>query len=69
MFAAVGDHLIIQGTHVGERVRDGEIIEVPHGDGGPPYMVRWADTGKESLIFPGPDAIVHHFDHPAAPSD
>lgn len=63
MFATVGDHLIIRGTHLGERLRDGEILEVPHADGGPPYLVRWEDTGRESLIFPGPDATVHHVDH------
>jgi hypothetical protein len=47
-------------------VRDGEIIEVRHADGSPPYVVRWDDTGRESLVFPGPDAVVHHFAH--APS-
>ena len=65
MYAAVGDRLIIRGTHVGEQVRDGEIVAVPHPDGGPPYRVRWADTGRESLIYPGSDATVHHFHHPA----
>jgi hypothetical protein len=68
MFAAVGDHLIIRGTHVGERLRDGEILEVPHSDGGPPYRVRWEDTGRESLIFPGPDATIHHFGPAGAPA-
>ena len=64
MQASVGDRLIIQGTHVGEALRDGEIIEV-HGDqGAPPYVVRWSDTGHESLIFPGPDAHVQHFAQP-----
>ena len=28
-------------------------------------LVRWADTGRESLIYPGSDATVHHFHHPA----
>jgi len=35
-------------------VRDGEILEVHGEDGGPPYLVRWSDSGHESLVFPGP---------------
>jgi hypothetical protein len=35
-----------------------------HGaDGAPPYVVRWSDSGRESLVFPGPDAYVQHFSH------
>lgn len=61
MYASVGDRLIVRGTHIDEPVRDGEILEV-HGEGGaPPYLVRWSDTGHEALVFPGPDAEVHHF--------
>jgi hypothetical protein len=33
--------------------------------GGPPYIVRWDDTGHETLFFPGSDAVVEHFDHEA----
>ena len=62
MQAHVGDRLIIMGVHEGTPARDGEIIEVRHEDGSPPYVVRWADNGHESLIFPGPDAHVQHFD-------
>ena len=64
MFATVGDRLVIKGQCVGEPVRDGEILEVRHADGSPPYVVRWADTGRESLFFPGSDASVHHFAAP-----
>lgn len=64
MFARVGDRLIVHSTHVGGPIRDGEILEVPHGDGSPPYLVRWSDTGHEALVFPGPDAEVQHFEHP-----
>jgi hypothetical protein len=48
-------------------VRDGEIIGVRHADGTPPYVVRWEDTGHESLVYPGPDAMVHHFAHDSTP--
>lgn len=66
MNAAVGDRVVIHGTHVGDHVRDGEIVEVRGEDGGPPYLVRWSDTGHESLFYPGADATVHHFEHGTA---
>ncbi|GAA4381818.1 DUF1918 domain-containing protein [Nocardioides caricicola] len=63
MFATVGDRLIVRSAQVGGPVRDGEIVEVRHEDGSPPYVVRWSDTGREALVYPGDDAVVHHFDH------
>lgn len=65
MFATVGDRLVIRGTHVDDIVRDGEILEARGKNGEPPYLVRWSDTGHETLIFPGPDATVHHYEHEA----
>ena len=61
MYASTGDRLIVNGTHLGDPVRDGEIIGIRHEDGSPPYLVRWEDTGRESLFFPGPNAVVQHF--------
>lgn len=55
MRAQPGDRIVLAGGHVGEMVRDGEIIDVRGPDGAPPYMVRWSD-GREGLVFPGPDA-------------
>lgn len=63
MRASVGDRIIIKGHRVGEHDRDGEVIEVRGTDGGPPYVVRWGDTGHETLFFPGSDAVVQHFEH------
>jgi hypothetical protein len=60
MFATVGDRLVVRSAHVDEHVRDGEIIEVRHADGSPPYVVRWSDSGHEALVFPGPDAVIEH---------
>jgi len=60
--ASVGDRLIIRGHRVGEPERDAEIIEVRGADGSPPYLVRWSVDGHESLVFPGSDAFVQHFD-------
>jgi len=61
MQAAVGDRIVVRGHKVGQHERDGEILAVEGEGGGPPYRVRWADTGHEGLFFPGPDAEVEHF--------
>jgi len=63
MFAAVGDRLMVRSAHVGGAVRDAVVLEVRHEDGSPPYLVRWSDTGHESLFFPGPDTSVHRVEH------
>lgn len=62
MKASVGDRLVINATHVDGPVRDGEVLEVRGPNGSPPYLVRWSD-GHEGLVFPGPDATVHHQEH------
>lgn len=67
MFASAGDRLIVHSLHVGGPVRDAEILAVRNADGSPPYLVRWSDTGQEGLIYPGPDAEVHHFEHRPSP--
>jgi hypothetical protein len=65
MHAKVGDRIIIKGHHQGEPDRDGEVLEVRGLDGGPPYLVRWGDSGHSALFFPGSDAVVQEF-HPAS---
>lgn len=59
MRAAVGDRIVVRSLHVGEPVRDGEILEVHGADGAPPFLVRWSDTGHIGLYFPGPDAQIN----------
>jgi hypothetical protein len=59
--ATAGDRLVIKGHHLGEKTRDGEVLEVLGEDGRPPFRVRWSDTGREALLFPGADAMVEHF--------
>jgi len=61
MKALPGDRLVIRSHRVGEPERDAEILEVGPG-GGPPFRVRWGDTGHEGVMFPGSDAYVEHFD-------
>ena len=66
MRAAVGDHVVISSNEVDRPVRNGEIVGVRHDDGTPPYIVRWADTGRVGLLFPCVDARVeHHAGEPA----
>jgi len=62
MQASVGDRIMIRGHRVGEPNRDCEVLEVRGSDGGPPYLVRWGDSGHETMFFPGPDATVEHFE-------
>jgi hypothetical protein len=62
--ATVGDRLVVRTLHGPSR--DGEILDVRHADGTPPYWVRWSDTGHEALVYPGADAYVQHFPHELA---
>jgi hypothetical protein len=67
MRATVGDQIVIRSAHVDEPDRDGEIIDVRGRDGEPPFLVRWADTGHEALLYPGPDAQIHHLHNQERP--
>lgn len=58
MQAHVGDRIIVRAHHLGEADKDCEVLEVHGEDGGPPYLVRWSDSGHEGLFFPGSDAMV-----------
>lgn len=57
MQATPGDLVIIEGHHVGEGKRIGEILEVLGAAGSEHYRVRW-DDGRESIYFPGNDAVI-----------
>ncbi|MET8509240.1 DUF1918 domain-containing protein [Streptomyces sp. NPDC004787] len=54
LWARVGDRLIVGGSTVGDEGRDGEVVGLHHADGTPPFDVRWSDTGRVTLVFPGP---------------
>lgn len=56
--ARVGDWVVVEGVTLGVPTRRGQVVEVRHPDGSPPYLVHWVDTGKQTLAFPGPDAHV-----------
>ncbi len=63
MHAKVGDRIVVMGNHIGQPERECEVMEVRGSDGGPPYVVRWADNKQEALFFPGADAVVHAKEH------
>jgi hypothetical protein len=58
MKAHTGDRLIMEGAHVGNPRRTGVVLEVRGDNGAPPYLVRWLDSGHETLCYPGPDAHI-----------
>lgn len=66
MRAAAGDRLVVAGAHLGDASRDAEVLEVRGADGGPPFLVRWSDSGHLGLVFPGPDAVIAD-PHPQGP--
>jgi Domain of unknown function (DUF1918) len=66
--ATVGDRLVIRPQHLGEPERDAEILEVIGRHGAPPYKVRWVDDNRETVLFPGADAFVEHFEHAETPA-
>lgn len=63
MNATCGDRLVVRRRERGAPNRDGEILEVHGEDGAPPYLVRWSDNDRVSLVFPGSDAQIEHFEH------
>ena len=64
MNARVGDQLLIFSNELQRPIRDGEIIEVHGMNGAPPYVVRWSDTGRTTLVFPGYDARIRSTHRP-----
>lgn len=56
--ASTGDWLLVRARTDSLRPRRGHILEVRGQQGTPPYLVRWADTGAQALVFPGPDTQV-----------
>jgi Rv2632c-like/Domain of unknown function (DUF1918) len=66
MKAEVGDRIVVASGTLHRPIRDGEILQVGEGGGGP-YLVRWSDGGNESLFFPGPDAHVEHVQRESGP--
>ncbi len=51
MTARIGDRIILESERVGQRDREGEILEVIEASYGTRYRVRW-DDGHESTVRP-----------------
>ncbi|MDU0287734.1 DUF1918 domain-containing protein [Saccharothrix longispora] len=58
MKARVGDWVVVERDSAGSAARRAVVEELRHPDGTPPYPVRWLDTEKRALLFPGPDTHV-----------
>ena len=39
----------------GGAVREAEVVEVLGANAGPPFLVRWLDTGRTSTLYPDDD--------------
>lgn len=63
MRAVVGDRMVTASPSIDRPVRDGEVLEVRGPDGSGPYLVRWSDSGVETLFWPGSDSHVEHAEH------
>ncbi len=57
MHADAGNRIVVEGAHVGQGRREGEILEVLADKGHEHYRVLWND-GHESIYFPSSDASV-----------
>lgn len=66
MEAHVGDWLVVHGRTLDRPVRRGRVLEVAHPDGSPPWVVRWSDGDRTSVVVPGPDTTVEPPDDDAA---
>lgn len=58
MRAHVGEWLVVEGLHLEDHRRKGQIIEIRGLGGEPPYMVHWLEDDHVSLFFPGPDTHI-----------
>jgi hypothetical protein len=55
--AQPGNVVVIEGHHVGEGRRTGEILEVLGEPGHEHYRVRWED-GRETVFYPAGDVTI-----------
>ncbi len=58
MYAEVGNWIVVHSRVLDAPVRIGRVVEVHHPDGSPPYVVRWNDDDRTSVVFPGSDTSV-----------
>ena len=68
MIANVGDRIVLDPTPLGDTHRVGVIMDVRQDDGAPPYVVRWLEDGRTTMIFPGDEAHAESAEPAPAPS-
>jgi Domain of unknown function (DUF1918) len=68
MIAHLGDRLVLNSTPLGDTRRVGVITGVRQDDGAPPYVVRWLEDGRTTMIFPSDEAQVESAGPAPAPS-
>lgn len=61
--AEAGDRLVVNPDPVRGCAWEGEIIAVLGEDGRPPYVVRWLDSRRTTVVVPGPDARVEPLEY------
>lgn len=63
-----GDWLVVPPVTGESHGRRGQVVELMHPDGTPPFRVRWLEDEHVSVVFPPPDAHLEppHPVHPAA---
>jgi len=66
MDVKLGNEIRVDGRHIDDRPRRGEIVEIMTSDGREPYRVRLFD-GSDSLFFPGSEAHIAHRESPSWP--
>lgn len=54
----MGDGLVVHSRRVDAGTLDGLTLEVPHGDGSPPFVIRWLDDDHVSVSSASSDATV-----------
>jgi hypothetical protein len=57
--AKIGDEVEIEGVHIGDITRKGQIVEIMGLGDTEHYRVSW-DDGHETLFYPGIDAHIRH---------
>jgi hypothetical protein len=57
MRAQVGNRVVVDGHHVGDARRSGEIYEILPGREGDRFRVRW-DNGGETILYPESDCMI-----------
>jgi len=57
MRAQVGNRVVVDGHHVGDSRRSGEICEILPGRDGDRFRVRW-DNGGETILYPESDCMI-----------